>query len=122
MECILADALIIGTELSHEIKAIKIGKKRKFAGDQGRIIYLGIAGHLYFGFQKQQNVNIAVKEKAFLDTLYYYMKGIRYYFDIYSDIDTTKLKASLIKSFLGKYRNPKFISFVRNYIDGYSFS
>ncbi len=122
LERVLADSLIIGTEPSHEIKAIKIGKKREFAGEQGRIIYLGIAEHLYFGFQKQQSINIAVKEKAFLDTLYFYLKGMRYYFDIYSDIDTTKLKASIINDFLKQYRNPKFIAFVRNYINGYTFS
>jgi hypothetical protein len=122
LERVLADELIIGTEPSYEVKAVKIGKKREFTGDQGRIVYLGITGHLFFGFRKQQNINVAIKEKAFLDTLYFYIKGARYYFDIYSDIDTTKLKLSIIEKFLKNYRNPKFISFVRNYIDGYTFS
>jgi predicted transcriptional regulator of viral defense system len=122
MECVLAHSLIIGTEPVHEVKAVKVGKKREFTGDQGRIIYMGIGEHLYFGFQKRQDINFAIKEKAFLDTLYFYAKGMKFYFDIYSDIDTKKLDASIINDFLKRYKNPKFITFVRNYINGYTFS
>jgi hypothetical protein len=121
-ERVLSDSLMIGSMPTHEIRAVKVGKKREFTTDQGRIIFLGIAKDLYFGFKKIEGINIATKEKAFLDTLYFYLKGLKYYFDIYSDIDTKKLDINIIREYLKAYHNPKFISFVRNYLNGNTIS
>jgi len=122
LETVLAENLIIGTIPSNEIKAIKLGKKREYEIEYGRIIHLSISKHLYFGFNKIEGINIATKEKAFLDTLYYYIKGIKYYFDIYSDIDVEKLDIKLIQDYLKRYKNPKYIKFVRRYINEHTIS
>ena len=60
---------------------------------------------------------MATKEKAFLDTLYFYQKGTRFYFDIYSDIDISQLDRSIIFKYLKSYKNPKFIKFVKDYFN-----
>ena len=121
-ETVLSEALIIGTVPEKEIKALKVGKKREYITEQGKIIHLGISGHLYFGFNKIKGINIAVKEKAFLDTLYFYLRGNKYYFDIFSDIDVEKLDIELISKYLKNYKNPKFIKFVRSYLDEFYLS
>jgi len=121
-ETVLSETLIIGTIPINEIKSVKLGKKREYISEQGRIIHLSISKHLYFGFRKQEGINIATKEKAFLDTLYFYVKGMKYYFDIYSDMDIKKLNKNLIEEYLKKYKNPKFITFIRSYLNDYPFS
>ncbi|MBN1524255.1 MAG: hypothetical protein JW904_07235 [Spirochaetales bacterium] len=114
-ETVLAKALIIGTIPSRQIKAVKTGKKREYSIGENRIIHVGISKQLYFGFEKINGIKIAVKEKAFLDTLYFYLKGHIFYFDIYSDLDTSKLDMRIIEKYLGQYSNPKFKKFVRGF-------
>lgn len=115
-ESVLAKNLILGTVPKYEIKAVKVGKKREYKSDQANIIHYGVVRHLYFGFSTNEGINFADKEKALLDTLYFYSKGMKLYFDIYSDIDLTKVDISNFKKYLLKYKNPKFIKFVKEYI------
>ncbi len=120
LEAVLSDALIIGTLPANHIKALKIGKKREYITDLGTIIHLGISKHIYFGFDKYKGINIATKEKAFLDTLYFHLRGYRFYFDIFSDMDLDRLDISLIDKYLKEYKNPKFVNFVRNFFNEYT--
>jgi hypothetical protein len=113
---VLAESLMIGSIPENETMAVRIGKKRVFITGYGTLVYLGIAPALYFGFKKKDGINKADKEKAFLDTLYYFQKGLRFAFDIYSDIDVSVLHLPTIDAYLKHYRNPKFKSFVRNYL------
>ena len=121
-ENILAKELIIGTIPKNSVRAVKVGKKREYQFEDKKIIHLGITSHLYFGFQTIYGVNYAIKEKAFLDTLYFYTKGVKFYFDIFSDINIDKLNIRLILKYLKKYKNPKFINFVRTYLDDHAIS
>ena len=115
-ENVLAESLVIGTIPSKQIKAVKVGKRREYEIGDYKIIHAGIKKELYFGFTRKNGIQIADKEKAFLDTLYFYLKGYTYYFDIYSDIDTSRLDVLLIKKYLENYGNPKFIRFVRSFL------
>ncbi|MFH1874298.1 MAG: hypothetical protein ABH859_03820 [Pseudomonadota bacterium] len=121
-ENVLAKELVIGTVPKNSVRAAKKGKKREYKFDAKKIIHLGLATHLFFGFKTRQGVNYATKEKAFLDTLYFYNKGVRFYFDIFSDINLEQLNIKLIHKYLKKYKNPKFINFVKNYLNEHSFS
>ncbi len=122
LETILARELIIGTVPRNTVRAIKLGKKREYNFDNKNIVHLEISPHLYFGFETNAGINFANKEKAFLDTLYFYNKGIKFYFDIYSDMNVSKLDMKIIFKYLKKYKNPKFINFVRTYLSDYSIS
>lgn len=114
-EAVLAKNLIIGTIPKRELKAVKMGRKREYSSPNGKIIHVGVAPHLYFGFESIQGVQYAVKEKAVLDTLYFHIRGMRFYFDIYSDLNIASLNIPLMKQFLKKYRNPRFVVFVRQF-------
>ena len=69
------------------------------------------------GYEVVDGIRVALPEKAVLDTLYFYRRGIRFSFDIYSDIDYSRLNKSIIDEFLLKYKNPVFIGFARKLTD-----
>lgn len=122
LDTILAEELLIGTVSRNEIKAVKIGKKREYITDYGRIIHFGISPHVYFGFYRKNGINIACKEKAFLDVLYFYTKGTRYYFDVYSDINIEQLDVNKLDKYLNQYKNTKFKQFIKGYLYEYTIS
>lgn len=49
-----------------------------------------------------------------LDTLYFHLRGQRYVFDPFSDVDTSRLDPGRLRDYLGRYRNPRFVAFARN--------
>ncbi len=110
-ESVLSQHLMIGTQPENHIKAVKLGKRRQYRHPLASIIHLGIAESLFFGFHSKQGVQVADKEKAWLDTLYFYQKGQRFSFSVYSDINTDKLSRPLVQKYLSKYRNPKYRAF-----------
>lgn len=114
-ETVLAKHLIIGTVPKYEVKAIKVGKRREYKSDFGNILQLGIARHLYFGFETVGGINFADKEKALLDTLYFYCKGLKFFFDIYSDMNLSVIDRKKINEYLTRYKNPKFLKFVAQF-------
>jgi hypothetical protein len=79
--------------------------------------YVGIVKSLFFGFRGDRGIYRATPEKAFLDTLYFHLHGRSYSFDIYQDIDITRLDRRLIEQWLIKYDNPRFVSFVKGYLN-----
>jgi hypothetical protein len=61
---------------------------------------------------------IADAEKAFLDTLFFYQSGYDFSFNVYSDIDVSRLNPKKIERYLRLYPNPKFKVFVRSVLNG----
>jgi hypothetical protein len=112
----LARHLLIGSVPSKTVSAVKTGRNRIFRGAWGTIAFFGIAPELMFGFTLENGVRYATPEKAFLDTLYFYQKGRIFSFNVYSDIDFSRLDKKLVLRWLKKYRNPKFVSFVKGVI------
>lgn len=111
---ILAEKLLIGSVPAKTTYAVKTGRARMFSGSGMTISYFGISPGLLFGYSVDNGVRRATAEKAFLDTLYFHQKGRRFSFDFYTDVDTTRLDIKLIKSWLPKYKNGRFISFVKD--------
>ncbi|MBI2336664.1 MAG: hypothetical protein HYU97_07885 [Deltaproteobacteria bacterium] len=118
MANVLAKNLLIGTVPHHTVYAVKVGKRRVYEHPLGTIIHLGIAPHLFFGYEVKTGIRYANKEKAFLDTLYFYQKGFKPYFNIYQDIFIKKLDKKIIYRYLQKYKNPRFIKFVKGVFHG----
>jgi len=116
LSTVLAREMIIGPLPGKRLYAVKIGKKRIYTSPLGEIIHLSIAPHLFFGFEKYNGMNWATPEKALLDTLYFHQKGYKFNFDIYSDINIQKLNKKKLTSYLQKYRNPKFKTFIKGYL------
>ena len=118
---VLAQKLMIGQVPSKTVYAVKTGKKRVFSAVGYTIIYFGIAPCLLFGYDEKNGIKTATPEKAFLDTLYFHQKGVRFTFDIYQDLDISKLNRRTIISMLKRYKNPRFVNFVKGYLDGIVF-
>jgi len=114
---ILARELLIGTRPERRVIAAKVGKTRTYVGLGNEIVHVHVAPHLDFGHAASQGVEFANAEKAVLDVLYFHLRGRRYSFDIYSDIDFTKLKKKRLSGYLTRYRNPKFVSFATGLLE-----
>ncbi|MDA3924224.1 MAG: hypothetical protein PF904_05955 [Kiritimatiellae bacterium] len=111
---VLAKQLLIGSVPRYRIRAAKVGPKRVYSNNDIRIEHLSLREGLHFGCEVVDGIRMALPEKAVLDTLYFYRRGIRFSFDIYLDVDYSRLNKEIINEFLKKYKNPVFIDFARN--------
>lgn len=114
---VLAKNLLIGSVPKYRLLAVKLGQNRVYQNSDFRIEQFAIKPELFTGYENINGVNIAMPEKAFLDTLYYYQKGMKFSFDIYSDIDYDGLDRKKIKKYLKLYKNKKYIAFVNGVIN-----
>ncbi|MBN2188931.1 MAG: hypothetical protein JW699_05720 [Chitinispirillaceae bacterium] len=112
---VLAKELIIGSVPARTLYAVTTGRSRLYRSNDFSLQYLGVAPHLFFGFQNRSGVNFATPEKAFIDTLYFYQKGRKLSFNIFTDITVERLDQERIAGYLKRYNNPRFIAFVKGY-------
>jgi len=116
-EYVLLENGIIGNRNKSFLRCVKLGRCRSYKFKDLEIRHLSINENLFFDFQTINGVNFATPEKAFLDVLYFYLKGEKFYFDIYSDLNIKLLNLEKVESLLKNYKNPKFIKFVKGYIE-----
>ena len=115
---VLATELMIGTKPERQLLAAKVGRARSYRGLGYEITHLHIAAHLDFGHETVAGVRFADVEKAVLDVLYFHLRGRRYPFDLFSDIDFTRLDRERFATYLDRYRNPKFVAFAQRVVEG----
>ena len=113
----LARHLMIGTIPVRTVYAVSAARTQTFLGPMGKIVYVGARPELVFGFEIVSGIKYATPEKALIDTLYYYQKGRRYYFDIFSDINISMVNEATIHAYLTHYKNPRFTTFVKGYLN-----
>jgi len=111
MATILSQHGLIGVVPERRITAVKIGRNRRYISEDLVIEHLGIAPHLYFGYDQTEGVRYANREKAYLDTLYYFMRGRRFAFNPLADIDVSDLDSDRLNHYLKEYRNKRFVTF-----------
>ncbi|MEQ9501633.1 MAG: hypothetical protein RIT81_32480 [Deltaproteobacteria bacterium] len=116
-ETVLAERLVVGAASPHRLRAVKLGKARTYAAFDVEIEHVSIAEHLYFGFAVRYGVRYADAEKATLDALYFHLRGMRYTFDVFSDLAIERLDARRLERYLARYRNPKFVAFARDILE-----
>lgn len=110
---VLARHLVIGSRPERQLLGAKPGRAHQYRALDHEIVHLHIAEHLDFGYGVEGGVRWADAEKAVLDTLYFHLRGRRYPFDVYSDLDVTRLDAERLERYLERFRNPKFVTFAR---------
>ncbi len=110
-ETVLARSLLIGTSPAYRVVATKVGRTRRYAALGHEIEHLGISAPLSFGCEHKKGVRYANVEKAVLDVLYFHLRGQRYSFDIYSDMNLHKLNMDCVRDYLQRYNNPKYVTF-----------
>jgi hypothetical protein len=113
---VLAKHLVIGSISSRTVYAVKTGRNKQFETPEMRLVYFGIKPKLMFDISVEQGIRYASAEKAFIDTLYFYQKGARFSFDIFSDMNLTLINGEMVEKFLTYYENQRFISFVKGMI------
>lgn len=122
MDSVLAQNGLIGTLPRGSVSAVcPTGRKRTVKTPFGTIRYFVIQPSLHFGTTRLNNgVVIADSEKAYLDLLYYYTKGARFVIDPRNDVTVQKLDAKTLHRYLRRYRNQKFVRFVKGLTDAAS--
>jgi predicted transcriptional regulator of viral defense system len=116
MDAILARNGLIGTVPARSVSAVySTGPKKVVQTPFGRIQYFSAASDLItFGTTSLPNgVVISNNEKAYIDLLYYYVKGARFVCDPICDVDLWKLDIKKIERYLKRYQNKRFVQFVR---------
>jgi hypothetical protein len=114
----LARHLLVGTAPERQVMAAKVGPARSYRGAGVEVVHVAIAPHLDFGHETVDGVAWADPERAVLDVLSSHQRGRRFVFDVYSDIAYHKLDRHKLAEYLGRYRNPRFIAFVRGVLEG----
>jgi hypothetical protein len=114
---VLARALLIGPRPERQLIAAKVGRSRTYQNLGHEIVHVHIAPHLDFGHTATGGVQFADPERAVLDVLYFHLRGRRYPFDLYSDIDFGKLDSRRLSTYLDRYRNPKFVAFAKRVLE-----
>ncbi len=117
LEYVLAQHNMIGTYSERKIRPISPVSSRTIKSGQTIIEFKKISTHLWQGVHIVNGIRTANKEQAYLDTLYLYQKGTKFYFDIHSDIDTSPLNNNLLYQYLEKYKNTKFRNFVKGILN-----
>jgi predicted transcriptional regulator of viral defense system len=113
----LARHLVIGTRPERQLLAAKPGRAHEYRGLDVEIVHVHIAAHLDFGHAVVDGVRWADAEKAALDSLYFHLRGRRYPFDVFSDLDLRRLDRARLEDYLARYRNPKFVTFARSVLE-----
>jgi len=104
----LAAHRLIGTESHFWVYCIVQTKAATYSGVPN-ISYYNLSSELCFGYEpNERGFQIATPEKAVIDTLYFYLRGKKYYFNIFGDIHYSLLSKDRFFEYLARYRNPKF--------------
>lgn len=115
---VLAKNGLVGTMPEKKLYAVKIGRNRCFQSMDLIVEHLGISKELYFGFSEINGAQYADSEKAWIDTLYYHMRGRHFSFNPMTDVDTSLLNKTKINRYLSRYKNKRFVKFCKGLIDG----
>lgn len=114
MDSALAKLGLTGSVPQRSLSVVYNGRKRTIKTPSGNINFYSISPEFYFGFSRlTSGVNLAEPEKAFIDMLYFYVKGTRFLIDPLNDVNIKKFNNKKLLMYLKKYKNPKFVSFVK---------
>ncbi len=115
MDSALSKNLLIGTIPQRSVSMVYKGLGRRVVETPfGLLRFFSIRKNLMFGtVRRPDGVTVADSEKAYLDILYFYSKGARFVCDPLKDINLWKLDRKRLAQYLKKYRNPRFVAFVK---------
>lgn len=119
LSSVLARTCIIGQVPDRHLFAVSPKPRpRIFSGKPGTIRFVKMDREMFgFGIKTERGVKIADNERAFMDTLYYYKKGMKFNFNPYCDMNVELLDLEKVIEYLGNYKNPNFTGFVRSVIN-----
>lgn len=118
MDTVLIRNGLVGTLNPSRISCVTSRPRSKtYAVGSVDIAYHSVARKLFFGFETgERGVRWADNEKAYLDLLYFHLRGAKFPFDPKNEVRTDKLDLKRVRHYLKKYGNPKFKTFVEGLI------
>lgn len=119
MDSVLAKNGLVGTLPLYSVSLVYPGRKTTLETDFGvSLRYYSIQPSLVFGISTLKNgVKVADSEKAYLDLIYFYTKGARFVFDALNEVILRKLDLKKLKTYLKRYKNPKFVKFMEGLVN-----
>jgi hypothetical protein len=118
MGSVLAQNGVLGTIPAKILTAVRVGRNRSYVENDLTVRHYGISRELYFGFSTIEGIKVADNEKAYIDLLYYRMRGARYPFDELTDVNLDMLDLAKCNRYLKKYRNSRFVTFCTRIFNG----
>lgn len=114
MDSALARSGLTGSVPQRSLSVVYTGKKRTIKIPSGAVCFYSISRDLFFGSSRLvSGVNIADPEKAYIDMLYFYVKGASFLIDPLRDVSVERLNKKKLFTYLKRYKNPKFVKFVK---------
>ncbi len=120
MDSVLAKNGLVGTLPEKSVSTISpSGLKQTLKTPFGIIRFFSIQRALLgYGISLEKNgIRVADNERAYLDLLYYYLKGARFVFDPLREVNIKKFDLKKMNRYLKNYKNKKFVRFVKGLID-----
>lgn len=118
MDSALAHHGLIGTVPERQLSALHAARRSVVSCPQGTVRLYSIAPQLLFGFERRHDgVAIADPEKAYLDLLAYHLRGVRFVVDPLKEVRLDLLNRRKLARYLKRYRNPRFVAFVKGVLD-----
>jgi len=102
------------TGFPYKIISLTVKKTRTFEIDNKEFSYCHINENLFWGYEKKDDFLIAEKEKALLDLIYFYTKGLRS-LDI-EEIDTTGINKKILLNYGKRFQNKKLLAVIKEKI------
>ncbi len=102
------------TGFPYKITSITVKKSKTFTINQKDYLYSHIDQDLFWGYEKKEDFLIAEKEKALIDLIYFFIKGIRT-FDR-EDLDISEINKKKLIFYAKKFHNKKILSIIKSEI------
>lgn len=104
----------ITTGFSYQTTSITVKKSRTFIVNEKDYLYCHINQNLFWGYEKKEDFLIAEKEKALIDLIYFYSKGLRGFNS--DELDVSEIDKQKLIGYARKFNNKKLLSIVREKI------
>ncbi len=102
------------TGFPYKITSITTKKSRAFDIDHKEFQYSQIAANLFWGYEKKDDFLIAEKEKAFLDYLYFYLKGLRNL--DWREFDLKEIDKRRLINYSRRFKNKRLLAVIKQKI------
>lgn len=109
---------LIGTRPQKVVDLLVPGERSgELKTDLGRIRVHVHQEAYHFGFSYENDLPMALPEKAWIDCCYFHLRGVALPFHLQADVAWQNLDLKRVREILGRYQNPRFIRFVENTLE-----
>jgi len=109
-----------GSKRMNHVDIITTRSRPKIIKTSMGVIHMHVQKEIHhFGYEVTNGLNIATREKCFVDTCYFHQRTKTLHINLYSDLVISNLNSSKIIEYLSHYKNKKFVTFVLSLAESY---